>query len=57
MNIIMSCVTNRLTIGHIQLIRDVLCKESLYANLKKCTFCIEKIVLLGYVIISAQVLR
>jgi len=28
----------------------VLCKEQLYANLKKCTFCIEKIIFLGYVV-------
>jgi hypothetical protein len=29
---------------------DVLRKEKLYANLKKCSFCMEKVVFLGYVI-------
>jgi hypothetical protein len=28
----------------------VLRSEQLYANLKKCTFCMEKIVFLGYVV-------
>ena len=31
-------------------ILDVLRKESLYANLKRCDFCIDRIVFLGYVI-------
>jgi hypothetical protein len=29
---------------------DHLRSEQLYANLKKCTFCMEKIVFLGYVV-------
>ena len=29
---------------------SVLCSEKLYANLKKCAFCMEKIVFLGYVV-------
>ena len=29
---------------------DVLRKEKLYANLKKCSFCMKKVVFLGYVI-------
>jgi len=32
---------------------SVLRSEKLYANLKKCAFCMEKIVFLGYVV-SAQ---
>ena len=40
-------------VKHLCNILDVLCKESLYANLKKCTFCMVKIVFLGYVV-SAQ---
>ena len=37
-------------INHLQCVLDVLRKEKLYANLKKCSFCIEKVVFLGYVI-------
>jgi hypothetical protein len=37
-------------INHLQCALDVLRKESLYANLKKCAFCMEKVVFLGYVI-------
>jgi hypothetical protein len=29
---------------------DVLRKEKLYANLKKCSFCMENVVFLGYII-------
>ena len=29
---------------------EVLRKEKLYANLKKCSFCIDKAVFLGYVV-------
>ena len=34
---------------HLCNVPDVLNKESLYANFKKCTFCMEKIVFLGHV--------
>jgi uncharacterized linocin/CFP29 family protein len=29
---------------------DVLRKEKLYANVKKCSFCLDKVVFLGYVV-------
>jgi hypothetical protein len=37
-------------INHLQCLLDVLRKEKLYANLKKCSFYMEKVVFLGYVI-------
>jgi hypothetical protein len=37
-------------INHLQCVLDVLRKEKLYANLKKYSFCMEKVVFLGYVI-------
>ena len=37
-------------INHLQCVLDVLRKEKLYANLKKCSFCMDKVVFLGYVI-------
>jgi hypothetical protein len=37
-------------INHLQYVLDVLRKEKLYANLKKCSFCVDKVVFLGYVI-------
>jgi hypothetical protein len=37
-------------INHLQRVLDVLRKEKLYANLKKCCFCVEKVVFLAYVI-------
>ena len=37
-------------INHLQCVLDVLRKEKLYANLKKCSFCMEKVMFLGYVI-------
>ena len=37
-------------IGHLRQVFDVIRKESLYVNLKKCNFCMDKIVFLGYVV-------
>jgi hypothetical protein len=37
-------------IDHLHCVLDVLRKEKLYANLKKCSFCLDKIVFLGYVV-------
>ena len=37
-------------IGHLRSVLDVLRKELLYANLKKCSFCMEKVVFLGFVV-------
>jgi hypothetical protein len=37
-------------IGHLRQVLDVLRKESLYVNLKKCDFCMDMIVFLGYVV-------
>ena len=34
---------------YVRAILDVLRKEKLYANLKKCTFCIDNVVFLGFV--------
>ena len=38
---------------HLKSVLDVLRKERLFANLKKCTFCIDSLVFLGFVV-SAQ---
>ena len=38
---------------HLNSVLDVLRKEKLFANLKKCIFCINKLVFLGFVV-SAQ---
>ncbi|KAH9780586.1 Endonuclease [Citrus sinensis] len=38
---------------HLKYVLDVLRKEKLFANLKKCTFCTDKLVFLGFVV-SAQ---
>jgi len=35
---------------HLRQVLDVLRKESLYANLKRCDFCMDKIIFLGYVV-------
>jgi len=37
-------------LDHLCNVLSVLCSEKLYANLKKCAFCMEKIVFLGYVV-------
>jgi len=37
-------------IGHLRQVLEVLRKESLYANLQKCDFCMDKIIFLGYVV-------
>jgi len=37
-------------ISHLRQVFNVLRKESLYANLKKCDFCMDMIVFLGYVV-------
>ena len=38
---------------HLNSVLGVLKKDKLFANLKKCTFCIDKLVFLGFVV-SAQ---
>ena len=38
---------------HLRSVLEVLRKEKLFANLKKCTFCTDKLVFLGFVV-SAQ---
>ncbi|XP_040942305.1 uncharacterized protein [Gossypium hirsutum] len=37
---------------HLKSVLDVLRKESLFANLKKCTFCTNKVIFLGFVVNS-----
>jgi len=37
-------------LDHLRNVLNVLRSEKLYANLKKCAFCMEKIVFLGYVV-------
>ena len=37
-------------IGHLCCVLDVLRKEKLYANLKKCSFCMDKVVFLSYIV-------
>ncbi|XP_068644704.1 uncharacterized protein [Aristolochia californica] len=37
-------------VSHLQSVLEVLRKEKLYANLKKCTFCTNKMVFLGFVV-------
>ena len=36
-------------IDHLHCVLDVLRKEKLYVNLKKCSFCMDNVVLLGYI--------
>ncbi|XP_058008301.1 uncharacterized protein LOC110662402 [Hevea brasiliensis] len=40
---------------HLKLVFDVLRKEKLYANVKKCSFCLERIMFLGFVVSSKGV--
>jgi hypothetical protein len=42
--------------NHLRQVLDVLRKESLYANLKRCDFCMDIIIFLGYVV-SAKVIE
>ena len=37
-------------INHLHCVLAVLRKEKLYVNLKKCSFCMDKVVFLGYVV-------
>ena len=37
-------------INHLHYVLAILRKEKLYANLKKCSFCMDKVVFLGYVV-------
>lgn len=37
-------------VEHLKLVLDVLRKEKLFANLKKCTFCTDRLVFLGFVV-------
>lgn len=42
-------------VGHVKLVLDVLRHERLFANLEKCTFCMDKLVFLGFVISSTRI--
>jgi len=37
-------------LDHLRNVLSVLLSKQLYANLKKCTFCMEKIVFFGYIV-------
>ena len=37
-------------IKHLKSVLEILRKEKLFANLKKCTFCMDKLVFLGFVV-------
>jgi hypothetical protein len=37
-------------VQHLKSVLDVLRKEKLFANLKKCTFCTDNLVFLGFVV-------
>jgi hypothetical protein len=37
-------------VDHIRQVLDVLRKEKLYANIEKCTFCIDQVVFVGFVV-------
>ena len=41
---------------HLKYVLDVLQKERLFANLKKCTFCTDKLVFLGFVVSAREIL-
>ncbi|XP_010540309.1 PREDICTED: uncharacterized protein LOC104814125 [Tarenaya hassleriana] len=43
-------------VTHLELVMETLRREKLYANLKKCTFCTNEVVFLGFVV-SSQGLR
>ena len=42
-------------IEHLHCVLAVLRKEKLYANLKKCSFCLDKVVFLGYVVSAKEI--
>ena len=44
-------------IHHLHCVLTVLRKEKLYANLKKCSFCMDKVVFLGYVVVRKELRR
>ena len=37
-------------LDHLRDVLNILCSDKFYTNLKKCTFCMEKIVFLGYIV-------
>src|SRR5256714_15631818 len=43
-------------VEHVKLVLDVLREQNLYAKLKKCSFCMDSIVFLGFVV-SVRVLK
>jgi hypothetical protein len=49
-NILIFSKTIKEHVGHIRQVLDVLRKEKLYANLEKCTFCIDQVVFLDFVV-------
>ncbi|CAN4123418.1 unnamed protein product [Withania somnifera] len=42
-------------VSHLRQVFDILVKEKLYANLKKCSFGVDKVVFLGFVVSSQGV--
>ena len=41
-------------INHLHCVLVVLRKDKLYANLNKCSFCMDKVVFLGYVVVRKE---
>nr|XP_029148743.1 uncharacterized protein LOC114925331 [Arachis hypogaea] len=48
-----TCLNNHLS--HVSAVLGVLRKEKLYANLKKCTFCIDRVIFLGFVMSASGI--
>ena len=42
-------------LDHLCSVLSVLCNQKLYVNLKKCTFCMEKIVFPGYIVTAQDI--
>ncbi|XP_072076547.1 uncharacterized protein [Arachis hypogaea] len=48
-----TCLDDHLS--HVSAVLEVIRKEKLYANLKKCTFCIDRVIFLGFVVSASGI--
>ncbi|KAL1351883.1 hypothetical protein AAHE18_06G126600 [Arachis hypogaea] len=48
-----TCLDDHLS--HVSAVLEVLRTEKLYANLKKCTFCIDRVIFLGFIVSASEI--
>jgi len=54
-DILMYSTSSSLHVGHLRVVLYLLRDHQLYANIDKCTFCVESVIFLGFVVNKSEV--